>query len=123
MAFTFGTYGGNLVLDYLDSLGLYLSLHTADPGLTGANEITTAGTNGYARQLCAFDAAASKSMANTAIETFGAFTSDLSAATYYGLWTAATGGSFVGGGDLASSVDPGNTDSIQLAAGALVLTA
>lgn len=96
---------GNKILDHLrggtawtQPAGLYLSAHTADPLLTGANEVTVAGTNSYARQAITFGtAAASKSIANTVAATI-TMPSTLGAnteVTWLGIWDAATGGNFL----------------------------
>lgn len=76
----------NLMLDALTAVVDLMSLHDGDPGSTGANEVT-GGTPAYARQACAFDAAAAGSAALSAAVTF-----DIPASTtvaYIGLWTTA----------------------------------
>lgn len=68
----------------------YMSLHTADPGSTGASEVT-GGSPAYARKAITWGAAA-----NGAIS--GSVTFDVPASTtvtYAGLWSAATAGTFV----------------------------
>ena len=75
---------------------LYASLHTATPGLTGANELTG---NGYARTDCSacFPAAAAKSCtSDVEFETPLATGSNWPAATHSGLWAHAseTGASY-----------------------------
>lgn len=75
----------------------YISVHTDDPGDTGANE-ATGGSPAYARQ------AMSSTVTDGAIES-PLLTFNLPAGTYpyFGVWTAATGGTFIGG-DLLSEV-------------------
>ncbi len=90
----------------------YVSLHTADPGLTGASEVTG---GSYARQLVAFDAAASGATQNTAIEDF----TNMPAATvtHGGVWDALTSGNFLYGNALAASktVNSGDTFRFPIA--------
>jgi hypothetical protein len=54
---------------YTSPTTVYLSLHTGDPAETGANEVTGAG---YARQACAWNAAANGATRNTNAITFPA---------------------------------------------------
>lgn len=92
----FSNFAENELLDALVGNGsygttnAYLSLHDGDPGETGANEITG---GSYARQLCAFDAAASGVTQNTAAEEF----TSMPAATVFfaGLWDALSVGNFL----------------------------
>jgi len=79
---------------------LYASLHTADPGNTGASEVT-GGSPAYARKTTSWSAAASggKNLASTA--TFDVPAG--STVAYVGLWDSLSGGNFQGGGPLATS--------------------
>lgn len=74
----------------------HISLHTADPGTTGASEATG---GSYARQPVTWGAAAS----GTA--TGGQVTFSVNAGTYgwFGGWSALTAGTFRGGNALAVS--------------------
>lgn len=110
------TYLGNALLDhvlrntaYTSPTTVYLSLHTADPGLTGANEVVG---GSYARQACAFDAAASKATQNAAAESFTAMPAVT--VTHVGIWDAVSAGNFLWGGALAASkvVNSGDTFTI-----------
>ena len=117
----------------------YLSLHTADPGATGASEVGTG--VGYARQIAAFIAPADevvmvngndivtsggtsltlKRISNSAIITFGpASGGGFGEVTHLGIWTASTGGTFVEGGD-ASDVLVISGNSARVPVGALKL--
>lgn len=91
--------------DAVDAVALngganYYSLHTADPGLTGANE-ATGGSPAYARELASgFPAASGGSSTN------GSVTFDLPAGTYthWGRWSTASGSTgFYEGGPLPAS--------------------
>ena len=70
---------------------IFLSLHTADPGETGASEWTD---SGYARQAVDFDAATTSGAKNTNIETFPAVVDGTISAVWFGLYTAVTSGTF-----------------------------
>lgn len=98
------TYLGNAIIDHMlrnqaftPPTTIYVAAHTSDPGLNGANEVGTAGSNGYARQAIALDAASSKATANTDQEQI-TMPNNLSPNTlvgWLGIWDAATGGNFL----------------------------
>lgn len=70
---------------------LYMSLHTASPGTTGANEVT-GGSPAYARKAITWTAGAVDGQYTATVPTF-----DVPAVTvtHVGVWTAATGGTFL----------------------------
>lgn len=98
---------------------IHISLHTGDPGTTGANE--AAGGN-YARANTTPDtdwgAAADGVIANANDIDFPEG-GDGDTITHFGIWTAASGGSFIRGGALVSSFVYGATVTPSFAAGAL----
>lgn len=113
----------NAALNGLDGTGSTnvipdVSLHTADPGTTGASENSNTGS--YARQACSWNAAASGSKTNSSALTFS--TAGSVAVTHFGTWSSATygAGNYAIGGALASSV---TAASITIAAGAISLSA
>ena len=78
----------NSVIDYLASLGNWISLHTGDPGTTGALE---ASGGSYSRKQTAWGASAAALATGTQVS----FTGLVAAAyTYFGVWTASTAGTF-----------------------------
>jgi len=90
---------------------LFLSLHTADPGNTGASEYTTyTGT----RPAIAFNVAASQSCGNTSQIDFAAM--GATTLTHVGLWTATSAGTFKGGGALAASKTTASGDTLRFVA-------
>lgn len=96
---------------YTGNTSLFLSIHTADPGNTGASEYTTyTGT----RPSIAFPAASSQSAGNTAQIDFAAM--GATTITHIGLWTAASGGTFKGGGALAASKTTASGDTLRFVA-------
>lgn len=77
----------------------YLSLHSADPGTTGASEFTG---GGYVRQAyvpATWAAGATSNNAAIAVPNAGS-----TAATHIGIWTASTAGTYIIGAALTSSV-------------------
>lgn len=71
----------------------FVSLHSGDPGTTGANECSS---NGYSRQACSIGSSTGGVKQNATAITFGpAATADWSI-LYYALWTAQTDGTFLG---------------------------
>lgn len=82
------------------ALGSYISLHTADPGTTGTSE-ATGGSPAYARKQTTWTGGASDGSVPGSQVTFDA---PAGTYTYIGIWTAATGGTFVAGFALSSSV-------------------
>lgn len=72
---------------------IWLSLHSGDPGLTGANEVS-GGT--YERlQVSTWDAPSLRSTRNTNNATFTTLTADLGVATHLGVWDAQISGNFL----------------------------
>jgi hypothetical protein len=81
---------------------VYLSLHTADPGETGASE--HGATASYARTAVTFGAPSNGVMTNSAQVQFPTASANYSAAiTHFGVHDAASAGNFLGGGALGSS--------------------
>lgn len=84
----------------------YVSVHTADPAGTGANE-ATGGSPAYARKALGWSDAGTEgplgaSQPATVGEAWGSALVDLPPGTYthYGLWSAASGGTFRGSGPI-----------------------
>lgn len=88
----------NIAADAVAARITYLSLHTANPGTTGASE-ASGGAPAYARKAVTFGAATAGTA--TSVEV----TFDVPAGTYthFGAWSAATAGTFRGGNALATS--------------------
>ncbi|HEX7050016.1 MAG TPA: hypothetical protein VF188_07350 [Longimicrobiales bacterium] len=95
----------------------YVSLHTADPGETGASEVSG---GSYARQAGSFAAAAAGATSNDADLEWA----NMPAATitHVGIWDAATAGNFLWGGALATSKTVNAGDTFRVAAGSLDVT-
>lgn len=88
----------NAMLDGLGTVAVYASLHTADPGTTGASE-ATGGSPAYARKAITW-AAASTTKVSSNSPVF-----DVASGTYthFGLWSASSGGTYYDGGALSAS--------------------
>jgi len=97
----------------------YVSLHTADPGTTGASEVT-GGT--YARVAVSWNAASSGSVTQS-----GALSINLPASTtasYFGVWSASSSGTYYIGGALSPSITTGTSAGVvTIAAGSLSVSA
>jgi hypothetical protein len=101
----------------------YVSLHTADPGDAGANEVSG---GAYARQgpVTFANAGSNPTVAsNSAIVTYPAATASWGTVSYFGTWDAVTAGNFRGSGALTTSKAVNNGDTARFAANALTITA
>lgn len=94
MAFT--TASKDAAVNALTALGSWISLHSSDPGTTGASEVA-----GVARQQTTWGASSSGTASGTQV-TFSS--APAGAYTFYGVWTAATGGVYRWGFALAPGV-------------------
>jgi len=113
------TYLGNLILDgflrgqtVTPPTTVYVSLHTADPGDTGANEVSLAAWPAYLRVdpaagagiATGFDVAAAKATENAKDTQFSV--NDGAGAvivTHFGIWDASTSGNLLFHGALTAS--------------------
>lgn len=86
----------NAMLNELGTLAVQVSLHTADPGTTGANECS-GGSPAYARQSISWSPAAGGNLDSANTPVFDV----LGPATHGGLWSA-DGTVFHGGGPLSN---------------------
>lgn len=93
---------------------IYVSLHTADPGTTGASEVAG---GSYARQLAntSFAAAGSGVKSSNAIVDFVSMPAVT--VTHVGIWDALTTGNFLVGGALAASKTTNSGDTFRLPSG------
>lgn len=84
----------NVALDAIGAAAAYISFHTSDPGTSGTGEVT-GGT--YARTQTTWSSASAASKAGSQV------TANIPASTtitHWGLWTAASGGTFYYGDQL-----------------------
>ncbi len=127
------TYMGNAMLNLFlrgvavtPPTGVFISLHTADPGLTGVNEVTTAAWPSYARQRAAgagavgtgFNAASAKATTNALLLDFGAMNGAAQVTiTHFAVWDAVTVGNclLVGALDASKTYNPSDEAVIHTA--------
>jgi hypothetical protein len=117
-------YFENKILDHMlrgtaftPPSAVYVSLHTADPGETGTNEVTG---GGYARQQVTFNAPSAGSMTNSNLLRWNSMPAVT--VTHVGLWDAASAGNPLWFGPLSSSVTLSAGSAFEIAAGSLTVT-
>ena len=102
---------------FVPSTTYYLALFTSDPGTTGASGEVTGGS--YARQSIAFGSATSGSQASTTAQNFTSMPLEASGVPYFGIFTASTSGTYLGGGTtsgLSGSIPAGSTVAFAIGA-------
>jgi hypothetical protein len=115
-------YGEGQILTPLTTNG-FVSLHTADPGLTGTSEVSG---GSYARQgpITFTNAGSEPTVAsNSSILTFPAATAAWGTISFFGLWDAVTAGNFRGSGALTANKAINSGDTARFLANALTITA
>jgi hypothetical protein len=100
----------NNMLANITTTGLFMSIHTASPALTGTNEIV--GGTGYTgnRPAVTWAAAASGVVVSSNTQTFALLAIQAGGIPFFGLWTAATAGTYLTGGStsgLSGSIPSG----------------
>jgi hypothetical protein len=97
----------------------YVSLHTADPTTSGGSEVT-GGT--YARVAVTWNSPSSGSVTNS-----GALSINLPASTtasYFGVWSASSAGTYYIGGALSPAITTGSSAGVvTISAGSLSVSA
>lgn len=86
----------NAAVNAIAALGAYISGHTADPGTTGTNEVAG---GSYARQLTTWGAASAGVRAGSQISASIPASTTI---THQGVWSASSGGTFIGSVALSS---------------------
>jgi len=89
----YSSLGKNAMLNALGALAVFASLHSADPGESGTNELT-GGSPAYARKAITWNVAGSGTMDDSNVPMFDVPAG--SVVLYVGLWSLATGGIFYG---------------------------
>jgi hypothetical protein len=106
---TFTAAARNAALTAVSNLGSWISLHNANPGTTGVGNEISGGS--YARIQTTWATASAGSQAGSQV------TINVPAGTtiaYYGIWSAVTGGTFVGGDILPASETYGSAGTYLL---------
>jgi len=109
MAYTLPDAEKNYLADQQAARVTHFSIHTADPGTTGASEATG---GGYARVASNFAAAGAAGPLGATLQpatpgvAWGSMTPTVAAGTYThtGGWSASSAGTFRGGGSLSASI-------------------
>lgn len=86
----------------ITALGGFLSLHTADPSTTGANEVTG---GSYARQSITWNSWSAGATTSSNGQTFSSMPAE-AGNLWIGVWSLVTSGSFVWGGASAAVTGP-----------------
>lgn len=112
----------NAMLDLLDESDgtvdiTHISLHTGDPGTTGADEVTG---GSYARVAVTLGAASSGTKSNTNALAFNVPAG--TTITHVGAWDASSSGTFRAGGALSASQEFATGGTYTIAAGELDIT-
>lgn len=108
----------NAALSAVGALGGWVSLHTADPGTTGASELS-GGSPAYARKQTTWGTP------SAGVMTGSAQTLDVPASTtvsYFGVWTASSGGTWITGGPLRNAGNTANITETYTGQGQYALT-
>lgn len=100
---------------------VYVSVHTGDPGDTGASEVTG---GSMARQLCTFTSPGSGNTTDNNANLEWDFTGQGASKTitYLGYWSAVTAGNFLGNSPLTSSVVMAVGQTMRIPTGDLDVT-
>lgn len=97
----------NLAVDAIATAGAYISAHTGDPSTTGANEVAG---GSYARQLTTWATAANGERVGSQVNIpIPASTT----VTHWGIWSAASSGTFRGGFALSAGETFGSAGTLQ----------
>lgn len=99
---------------FVPTTGYFGSLHTASPGLTGANEVSG---GSYARQSTVYGSATLGVELTTNAQNWTLMPS--ATVTHFGEWTLVSSGTYLGGGALTSSLTVPSGATVAAAIGAL----
>lgn len=100
---------------------VYVSLHTADPGNTGASEVS-GGSYARVNTTTKWGTPSSGSVSSNAALQFATATGSWGTVSYAALWDASTTGNFIGGGALTASKTVASGDTASFASGNLTLS-
>jgi hypothetical protein len=97
----------NIAVDAIAGAGAYISAHTGDPSTTGANEVAG---GSYARQQTTWGTASGGERVGSQVSIpIPAGTT----VTHWGIWSAASSGTFRGGFALGASEAFGSAGTLQ----------
>ena len=101
---------------------VYVSLHTGDPGDTGTAEVVG---GAYARNGPVTFASAGFNptvASNSTILTYPVATASYGTVSFFGVWTAVTGGNFLGSGSVDFPIPINTGDSARFYANTLTIS-
>lgn len=101
---------------FVPATGYFLALNTADPVTTGTAEVTG---GSYARQAIAFGTASAGSEASTSAQNFTGMPS--TTVDWFSLWSLVSAGTYLGGGQLGSSLTVPAAATVAFAIGAVTV--
>lgn len=113
------TSGRNVAVGGVTAVAAYMSLHSADPSTTGANEIA-GGSPAYARKSATWNSPSSGAATASNQPVF-----DVPASTtvsHFGLWSAVSAGTFYGGAALSASETFGAQGTYTVTAASVTVT-
>lgn len=105
---TYNNTSKDVALDAIGAAATWISLHTADPGTTGANEVV-GGAYARVQTTWAAAAASSKTGSQVTINVPAGAT-----VTHWAAWSASSGGTEYEGGALPASETYGGAGTYQL---------
>lgn len=119
------TYSANKMLDHVFRntawtmpTNTYVSFHTADPGLTGANEVSA---GWYGRQTASWAAATTSGVSTNTDLTWTVVSGGSVTVTHIGLWDASSAGNFLWYVDV-TDVAYANGEEPRIASGNITVT-
>ncbi len=118
------THAASLLESSLRSGAYYLALFLTDP--TAADDGVEVTGGGYSRKAIAFRAPSVVSgktqVSNTADIDFGTITADIGTVSFWGIYTAQSGGNLLWHGPFTRTKNVQTGDAITVTAGAIVCT-
>ncbi len=117
-----GALGETRALQGILSGTLYVSLHTGDPGSTGLNEVSG---GAYVRKTSTFTLSGSNPTvaANDVVVQYDQATASWGDVSHFGVWDAASGGNFLGGGPTGTTELIAPNDIVRWEIGSLEVKA
>ena len=109
----------------ITTTGLYLGLNSASPGQTGANELTPGTAYSGNRPGITWSSYTAGVTSNTALISFTLSATQAGGIPYISIWTASTGGTYLGGGPttgLSGSIPSGAQVSFAISNLTLTVT-
>lgn len=124
---SFSNYLEDKVLDHVfkglaftQPVNLYISLHSADPGETGMNELSG---NGYARQgHDVWNVSSGGTKTNNGPCIFSVASGTWLQITHFGIWDSSIAGNFFGGGSVITPKIIERGEVVEFSTGQLLIT-